>query len=401
LTSFPFLLKLYRNNLKETLLPSQLLYPILNKKKSVLAAEAIERLARSLGESAKLPTFQELLRLLDISVTTLNLALNQLESRDIISRRQGSGIYVSKRLFEKRIALVFGCNIFQPGVSPFYSLLLKHCEKRAATHREQFSFYLDTPELSRSSGDSMVHRDLEEVISQGKIDGILVAQQRDQAQGKWLQQQDIPVVSLDTYPSGPRLINFDYQELIDLCVGALCERGCRTLGLLGILNEHALMFRNSAEKRGVQISERWMVYPKTEEDPPYDRHESLGRENVEDLIAQCGGKTGLPDGLVITDDVLACGACSRLEGFGVLPGTDIKIATHLNKGSDILANWKNKLTLAEIDPQEIVEAMFSILERLMADGPKTETQSPISIQARIATFSRSHPTGDEESAPKP
>ena len=63
------------------------------------------------------------------------------------------------------------------------------------------------------------------------------------------------------------------------------------------------------------------------------------------------------------------------------------IASHANKDSDALADWEDKLILIEVDIQEIVEAMFSILERLMAND------TSVRVSARIATKDRAVDAG--------
>ena len=54
--------------------------------------------------------------------------------------------------------------------------------------------------------------------------------------------------------------------------------------------------------------------------------------------------------------------------MGVRIGDDLRIATHLNKGSSALRGYEQELTLLEIDLQELIEAMFDMLETLMAGG---------------------------------
>ncbi len=357
----------------------------LRNKQSEIIRE-VTQLARRLGPGIKLPTMHELSKSLGVTITTLDRSLGKLESQGVIVRRAGSGIYVSDRLLEVRIGLIFGHDIFQTNSSPLFALLLKHCEKRAAAGHERFSVYLDTPGLTGSYRGETIHHDLQEVLEQGKLDGLLLLMKRNDEQERLLRKYDVPMVALTDSPQGPGSVTIDARQYIDLGVKTLCDRGCHSLGLLGILPTHRAMFCDAAERHGAQIADQWIVCPEPQHYPKYNTHESLGRDFAADMISRCG-RDGLPDGLVITDDILARGACAGLDSLGVSPGNNLMIASHANKDSDALADWEDKLILIEVDIQEIVEAMFSILERLMAND------TSVRVSARIATKDRAVDAG--------
>jgi DNA-binding LacI/PurR family transcriptional regulator len=88
-----------------------------------------------------------------------------------------------------------------------------------------------------------------------------------------------------------------------------------------------------------------------------------------------------PDGLVIGDDILTRELLTAAVGAGVRVGQYLRIASHTNKGSPTLREWAGRLTAIEVDPDEIVEAMFGMLERLM-DGEEVEQQTVI-VKPRI------------------
>jgi len=76
-------------------------------------------------------------------------------------------------------------------------------------------------------------------------------------------------------------------------------------------------------------------------------------------------------GLIFTDDTFASSVIPHLVASGVQIGSQLKIASHTNSGSLMLAEWKKDLILLEVDPEEMAEAMFSRLETLMeGDKPK-------------------------------
>ena len=92
--------------------------------------------------------------------------------------------------------------------------------------------------------------------------------------------------------------------------------------------------------------------------------------------------TNTPDGLVILDDMMARGALVALSKRGQRPGSDVKIATHVNAGSTALHGYEDDLSLIEVNPAHIVSAMFSMLETLMAGEIPDEPVVSIRPQLR-------------------
>jgi DNA-binding LacI/PurR family transcriptional regulator len=68
--------------------------------------------------------------------------------------------------------------------------------------------------------------------------------------------------------------------------------------------------------------------------------------------------------------------------LGVRIGRDLHIATHLNQGSSAQRGYDQELTLLEVDLQELIEAMFDVLETLMAGG--TPAQEMVMIKPKLA-----------------
>lgn len=192
-----------------------------------------------------------------------------------------------------------------------------------------------------------------------------------------LQQYGTPFVVLTSNTKGaPSHVTVDYELLIGQCVEALASQGCRSLGLFGILCEHLPIFLESARKHGLAVEDRWIDCPDCSFYPAADSHEFMGRENAAGLLRRCGPE--LPCGIVITDDILASGACSQFESAGVHIGSGgLQIATHANKGTTTLQEWSDRITRVEVDGKEIVEALFSLLALLMVGASPSETSTRI------------------------
>ena len=72
---------------------------------------------------------------------------------------------------------------------------------------------------------------------------------------------------------------------------------------------------------------------------------------------------------------------SPLQQFGLRAGRDVQIASHLNKSSDILGAFRPGVAVMEIDPQQIVAALFGMLETLM--NGETPQENVVAIKPKL------------------
>ncbi len=340
--------------------------------------DQITTLARQYGVGMKLPTIVEMAKSLGVTVSTVDRSLGRLEEMGVVRRKRGSGIYVSERIGQKRIGLVFGRNVFSSGSSPFYRLLMERCEQRALESNEVFSFYLDTPQLGRSE-EHDIHHDLADALTRSRLDGVLVANKRDPEQDRLIRSYGLPTVVLSQNTAGYGLVMLDAEDFFEQSFDALLTQGCRSVGLMGTLPLHQEVFEKVARRKGVTIATDWVqCLPGPDEVSP-DRYESEGRAMMQSLFEKNDGR--LPEALIIKDDMLARGACAEMESLGASVGGDAKIVSQANTDCDTLYDWVDQLTLIEYNSQEIVEAMFSELEALMVQP--NEPRPPVMVKGRL------------------
>ena len=356
--------------------------------KTAFVRERLREMALRTGPGGKLPTVRELRRCLGAANTTLNDALRDLQSAGVVDRRHGSGIYVSHRIRQKRVGLVFGGNVFTPGISPFYSMLVEHCGLRAKTHGLRFSFFLDIPEAQTDEKRVFVHRDLEETLRGRKLDGILLTWPRGLEHTRWLRSQGVPVVAFDLPSQSGHVVSPDYGEIVKLGVRALHGQGCRRIALLSALGyarpyeDDRRAFAAAAAECGLEVRPQWMLERPAQELSRSGEYaltnEEQGYQVMDELFRGWGEGEyrgdHFPDGVVCTDDMYTRGALVAARKLGVRTGRDLRIATHINKGSPVLRGYERELTLLEVDLQELIEVMFDMLETLMAGRkPARET----------------------------
>lgn len=361
------------------------LKPITDHHKQPKALAALEKLARHLGPGARLPRVRELAQALGLTVATLDQALRQMESRGLIVRRPRSGVFVSNQIEQKSIGLVFGRNIFSAGISPFYGQLIERCQQRASKHNERFSFFLDIEGMDSSADAPPVHRDLVSAVEDGRVDGLVLACRGKRSQEVWLRAQGIPLVVLGETDLGPGSVSNDREAMVRGGLDCLTQAGCDSLGIIGAWHRDVDIFAKLTSSSGLKIRQECLVRPPYPDDQGAEGHEAFGYESIRFLLSQGKGKRGiLPSGLVITDDTITRGACIALDEAGLELGRDIHIATHANKDSSILREWSEHLALAEFDSVITVEAIFQMLEEMMAPHPRTRTS--VTTLPRIIPF---------------
>jgi DNA-binding LacI/PurR family transcriptional regulator len=333
-------------------------------------------MAYQLGPGEKMPTVSQLRGTLGVSLTTLSSALDELEARDVLHRKHGVGIYVSSAL-QKTIALVCDPSYFgTAGQSPFWDLLVQNVRQRAGERPEAFEFHFAQP---RGVG---LNQGLQNEILNERIHGVL-AVGLDRTVTEWIEEQDVPTVVYAGY--GRCFVANNSEHGIQLGTRKLASRGCQRIE----------MWEDTPRKPSQQTSAVARVFLQT--------LKRLKLENQSSQVRQCGIDWSLstpqeqgyhlaqqvfsqpremwPHGIVIGNDMMTVGVLRSLQNARVEPGTDVQIATHANAGSPALVGYENKLLLMEFDPGELTEAMFHILDDLMAGRKPAHNQ--ISLKARL------------------
>ena len=348
--------------------------PLIYTTKTQALSNHLAARARKLGPGARLPTMAQLALELGISVMTLNRALSELEAQGIVVRRQGSGTYVADDLTQSAIALVYDRDVFGPDASPFCALLLHEATRQASEHGEQFGLYLCAPDAA-----TPVPPDLEEAIKSRRLSGVLFAGESNPVALRWLLDQKIPLVALSYAPVAPFRVRIDHPQTAYLGARELARRGCKRIALwipagVGIGPqsrdegfEELREFRRALDENALAYDPD-LVFGLDQlsagvPEAPVQSNREQGRVAAQTLFG--APRASWPDGVVCLDDMMTQGALAEMKRLGVEVGRDVEMATHTNRGSQLLYGLGENLILLQIDPARVAAAMSEMLEALL------------------------------------
>ena len=348
--------------------------PIVQPTKTEVLSRKLRELAQQLGPDAQLPTFRDLCRSFRVSKATLDHAFRDLEQRQVIVRRHGSGTYVSPTLGQKTVGVVLGTNIYAEGFSPFWALLLQAARTQLQTRRYRFHCYLDLPQGANLLA---AHQQLEDDLAARRLDGLVAIASISADEVNWLQKWKVPLVVV---PSRRDLDVWcaTLDSMVAPGVAELAEAGCRAVALLAL--EDSGLFAESIGRAGLEFRpDRLWTPTGAGYRGGWQGFEEFGYRTIQERW-RSGSR--LVDGLVIADDVMARGALMALREAGVAVGRDVKIAVGANKGSPLLHPYEQDMILLEYDPDELLSAATGMLETLMNGGHPPRRQVMIAPRLR-------------------
>ena len=350
-------------------------------------------LAHVLGPGAKLPTVLQLRDHLGVSLATLNSALTDLETQNIILRRHGVGVFVSLSLHRKNIALLCDPSFYRvAGLSPFWDMLVQIARSRAQAKNEGFSLhfarpagFLAPPNGADGSDGSPLGDTLVADLQANRVDGVLGIGVQPEAVA--LLEQSIPFVSFAG--RAQYMVVLDGHESIKQGIRALSSQKCKRIAYWSPYGSYRIAETDDTPGNGGESYE-WFCQALRDHNLPVmeefirtgaDIRLRAGQWSEESnqmqgyrLACHVWGNpnTPKPDGLFCSDDIMMRGALSAFAKLNVRVGHDVIVASHANAGSEVLLGHEDEMTLIEYDPAEVVGAMFEMLETLMDGNTPTD-----------------------------
>ena len=340
-------------------------------------SKAILAQAQRLGPNQRMPTVRKLCALHGVSTSTLDPVLRELETRGIITRHHGRGIFVAPTIAQKTIGVVFGGNIFDSvQFSPFWFLLLQAVRQQVADRTHRPLAYLDIAQSSDGLGG---HEQLIEDLENRRLHGLLLLSPDPPGdEARQLGAYGLPLVVFGGH-APEWTVTHDWRPVYSLAARELATHRCRRVAILGLTTDTDLQQLECDLREAGYAGEPvldWSYLTWVSRIPGLLNRETFGRELARRMIAEKANHP-LPDSLVSLDDTMTRGVITALHEAGLQPGRDIQIATVVNKGSPVLESYASNLIKIEYDPAADVEAALDMLDILM-DGGKPP-QNPVLI----------------------
>lgn len=345
----------------------------------------LRALAQEKGPGAQLPPVRTLCQRLSTTRVTLREALTLLEAEQIIYTRERQGVFVSPRINQKIIHVIFSSDFFIISGSPSWSMLWMQMEQeahiRTSLKNEIYTFHMVKPTDDRMYS---VPEHMEKMLQTERVDGVLAVGFQTQEKGE-LSKGHFPCVSFAG--AGLCTIYLDTFEFARLATEALLRQNCQRLGWwtyqfpaypLEIMSE-VQAFRQLLHQHQMPL------YPeliRTLHLPPSQTLLSFQEQGY--LLAREvfeGPVETRPDGLIIADDMMTDGALVAFEELGIQIGRDVQVVTQANVGSPMLFGRTKRMAVVEYDPALIARTMFAALDMLLAG--QTPDKSLTSIPPRL------------------
>ena len=365
--------------------------------KSRAAVDGLRKLAVQLGAGGQLPTVAQLRREFSVSTSTLDGALGELENEGVLRCVRGSGVYVADG-FKRAVVLICAPDFLAAGHSPFWDLLAEAAKSRARATGQDWGFHFAQPHADSGRG---LHPGLLEDLERGRIQGVLAVGLSPEVPN-WLAEQGVACVVFAG--AGRYSVGLNYEAILSAGMETLAVRGCQRIavwqprGLHQTEADARVATAANAAACGAVLAahgiphhaEDWNLAGVTSSSEAAQlggaplSHREQGRILAERFFPAGSSEEARPDGLLLADDMMAWGALEVLLAHGLIPGRDIQVASHANRGSPVLAGFADRVIRVEVDPAAIVEAVFHLLEDLMAGREPAESVTRVGPAAVLA-----------------
>lgn len=332
---------------------------------------ALQARVKTMASGDRLPSIAALQAEFGLAQGTVVRGLRDLQHAGLIEGRHGSGYYATGQRQLLNIAIYFNIDILHPEAGTFPRLLLKGLAQAAGQFEDmRFRHYFTV-------GSECLWHDricaLKHDVQQRMVDGIVLFGLFD---GDFSSLR-VPVVGWQFLPNVTSHVAVDELALVRKGLHALRARGCRSVAFLSSHVEsmppadspfYALAqyhksvhdgFLHEARQLGLETHKEWIAF------------HSSGPGTVESRASESFRKLWTardqkPDGLLSMDDYRTRGALAAAASLGILPAKNLHVATHVNRGSDVLAG--QPVIRIEVDPIEVAHALLQAVRDQVQGG---------------------------------
>lgn len=337
------------------------------KTEGVLYQQVASTLRRELASGRHKPgdrfaSQNELARRFGTNATTAREAVALLVHDGWLTRRFGSGTYVTERAARRTVGIYSGFDFLVPRASPFH-FLVPHCLREYLNGEGvDAGIYIGSP-LANERPGLPADRRFEDDVAGGRLDALaILSNPCGVAWDEWVRNLTIPAVGAGT---GFR-VEIGYGDMLRRSVRCLAAQGCRRIALLS-WSESALgpQLREALQGCGLEFHPEWVQSSFNPMLP------GAGWEEFREVWAARREK---PDGLIIADDVLFEDARIAIHEMGLRVPEQLRVVTHAIKGSGV--RYSFPVTLAQVDVERYAALLGGLLLKRLR-GETVEQPNPV------------------------
>jgi len=350
--------------------------------KSDLLVAHLLRLVATASSGARLPSVRALMTRFGISQSTVTSALDRLESQGVLTRRQGSGVFVASALATRPILILVESDTAQ-SPSSFWEILIHGLRQRYADHPAGLEIQFTKSGSPTAAVESRIGRGLIEDLRAHRYAGVYAICQSDAVLNLLF---DLGICNVGYSCAAKYHVHMAPLEVCQLGVAALAKVGCRQVALY---DARDLAARETfvATVRAYGLNECVVSHL----DPWADatNYATITRGFIA-ALSTFGTQTkhaNHPDGVVILDDMFAQGFLMGLNRLGIRAGTDVQVASHANAESPTLLGWTDRIIRMEFVVEEVIATMHSALESLIRkEEPSDQWENATWLNAENGPF---------------
>lgn len=314
-------------------------------------------LRRHIGEAGlkagdQLPTFRDMARVLQVSQSTANRAVKELEDEGTVERRCGRGIFVADRMATGEFAMVISPELLQADASPYFQLVIRAVTDALHEKNDQWRVKMHVGRSGRDQRDFPATLDLGEPVVLSRLRGVFSFHLLYELE-EVLAAAKVPTVMLHAHlrsiPEVPYSVQFERETMLPLAVRHLHEVGCQRVGLLWQVYPERMhsaeptdgdRFLRLVAEEGMETRADWMPY--------HDWH--VAEQEGYRLFNRLWEQPDRPDAVVVTDDVLCRGVLRATLERGVRLPEDLRLITNAN--AYVPLPFHKSVTRVEFDGME-------------------------------------------------
>lgn len=336
-----------------------------------------------LAPGTRLPPSNELAAKWQTHAATIHAALAPLVKEGLLTRQPKIGTFVSKR--KKRmetVGIYYDSNIWENQANDFKRAVHLALVRVLESQNIRVKVWFDPRrgKLQRKTWD-----ELASAIERREIQALIAADVPDDVV-EWIQR--LPVVSAYfTDTRVPNSVGLDFDQFADASVALLKKQGCRSAGVISILEpgkpasaKSALAssdfydrFSAACKRSGLELRQNWirMAHGYVRD----ESQEEFGYKEFKEIWSE----PQRPDGLVVYPDTSAPGVILSLLEQRVNVPAELKLVLHKHKEINFLCPLEVSYLCSSI--ARIAQALYRQIERQFAG----DTCEPITLPFQTTT----------------